>query len=151
MDDLQVLQALWHLGLIPPHQVPEYTQLLIEAGVDDPGLYTLVGLSEPTYWDVKPLLAQIFRRANLASLSEEQAWWILIRNSAHRILAGKTDLREAAKEIADCCQALHYPDVLLSMYNLWDDYDPSPERKGLFDKEIHQEAAKLLSESEKHI
>ncbi len=140
---IQVLQARWQLGLIQPHQVPAFAMQLLEQGEEDITIAALAALEEPTYWYIQPLIAQAIRRANLPPLTDEQAWWILITDAARRIVSGDVQPFEGANEIARCCRDMKYPDFLIEMYNLWDEYNPTECDR--FNEKIREEAAALLA------
>ncbi len=145
MTSLLILQARWQLGFIQPHQVPAFAMQLLEQGEDDIAIAELATLDEPTYWYVKPLIAQALRTAKLPPLTNEQAMWVLVKDAAHRIVSGEVPPFEGAREIADVCVELRYPDALLGIYNLWDEYKQGEHDQ--FDEEIREEAATLLAHS----
>ena len=147
IDPLTLAQARWQAGDLLSTDLSDVATNLIQAGHDCPALWELASTDRSDLpWDGPPLFERAMRELGRESLSVEDAAVVVVaRGAAAECLAGQITPRELAVRVYDLACAADYPDQLMELYDLDDEYGA-----GGVTKTISTAAPSMLPERSSH-
>ena len=95
------LRAHWELRRLPPENLPDIAAQLLGAGFDGPSIRELAGLVRPSRSEVEALADAAFEEAGAEHLGPVEAAWVVAREVASAIVAGKIPPHQGARDIAN--------------------------------------------------
>jgi hypothetical protein len=135
------------LGYMDAQATVDAAAELLARGIETDSIVYLAGLlRNPNPWEVDSLAAKAIVDMGLAGMTVDHACWIVVCDTAQRIMAGTINPRVGAGIIWSHASDLDYPDILGSFGYLWSDYGEDPSATAWFDSNIIAQAAKLVAE-----
>jgi hypothetical protein len=119
--DIDLVQAQWLMGLLPPEQIPEFGAQAMMQGFDGPNILELASFHRPNRWDIKPeVFDGALREMGRAPISDGQAVLVLSRLPSRRFLRDEIDLDRFEVEIRELADLMEAPDRLRKLCScLW--------------------------------
>lgn len=123
IDPLTLTQARWQAGGLLSTDLSDVAADLIQAGYDCPAFWELASTDRSDLpWEGPPLFERAIRELGQESLSVEDATVVMARGAAAECLAGQITPRTLAARVYDLACAADYPDQLMELYGLDDEY-----------------------------
>ena len=134
---------------LPSSELPELAVGALEAGFDSPALRQLAGELDPTWADSGPLFDRILLDLGITPLPRPEAADALARHYASQIVSGAVTPYEGASRIwwdvanecSDDPERWEQYSVFVGLGSEWEDHPP---RRVDYERDIRDEAAKLL-------
>jgi len=144
---IELAQALYRLGRLPPDTLGALGVELLTSGIDSPGVRELAWLSESATWaEVGKLFDRVLEELGKAPISERAAAYVVAEVAARDIVAGRTTPYEGAARIAyTSWHAAGMPDELTGFYFWADEWEDHPEYRDACEQDIRREAQLFLA------
>jgi hypothetical protein len=143
---LQVAEALYYLGHLPPERVGAVGAALLSDGHDTPAIRELAGVSGRATWrELGDLFDRVLGDLGRSPLTDRDAAYQLAKCAAHAITTGEVTPYEGAAQIAYACyHAAGQPEDLRGFYYWADEWEDHPEYRAACEKDIQREAEEFL-------
>jgi hypothetical protein len=148
--DLEVAEALWILGLLDLHLLPQVAAKALENGTDTPALRQLAGLTTSEVGDVEKLFSKTLRELDRQPLTPRDALSRYAVAISKDIVSGRQDPFSGARKI--------WKATLQVEDHTFHDFDPfiyacseyaaRPQDRAFFSTEIMKEAARVVERNE---
>lgn len=119
--DRELVEAKLALELIPSAEMPKMAQDALEAGFDSPAVLRLAVLEQPTYFEVRDVLAQAVKDLGLSQLTKSEAALRIAKWLAKEVLSSGKDPLSCIQEFQRLWICAGYPRELSSVGNLDDE------------------------------
>jgi hypothetical protein len=143
--EIDLAQALWCLGQLPPEDIPEIACQALERGFDSPTIRKLAGLHKPVASDIGDLFDRAMIEMGRKPLSKKAAGLLIAKDIAAQIVRGQIDPYQGAREIWwEIWNECERPEELKAFVGLADGYEDEPSHREQYRNDIVAEAKKLL-------
>ena len=144
-DRARSIFACEQMGLIPPHELPEFATELLVLGYDSPSLRELAGLPKGDRSDAAERWETVREELGIPREAGEAAPRFLLQYWAREITEGRLDVLQGSKLMLRVGWfPLGQPKELNLLRNLLDDWDEIPRLRNQIAPELHVFARELL-------
>lgn len=144
-DRARAIFACEQMGLVPPHELPEFATELLVLGYDSPSLRELAGLPKGDRSDAAELWETVREELSTPREAGEQAPRFLLQHWAREITEGRLDVLQGSRLMLRVGWfPMGQPKELEQLWNLLDDWDEIPRLRGQIASELFVFAKELL-------
>ena len=148
--DINSAAAQWILGIIPNEQLPEIAMSAIEAGIDEPLLYTLANMRGNEVEKAAGVFVQILGNLGLNKVTKNESMLIYATDISRLILEKKIEPYTGAKNIWRAALKNfdnNFHDVDPFIYAA-SEYEDRPQDRKFFSKAILVEAQNFIDRTQ---
>jgi hypothetical protein len=144
-DRARSIFACEQMGLIPPHELPDFATELLVLGYDSPPLRELAGLPKGDRSDAAELWETVREELDIPREADEAAPRFLLKHWAREITDGRLDVLQGSRLMLRVGWfPLGQPKELNLLWNLLDDWDEIPRLRDQIASELLVFARELL-------
>jgi len=139
---MNLVQALWVLGLLGAERLPEVAIDALEEGIDSPALRMLAGLVKNEIPEAATIFSRALKELGFPELSRRDAVRVYAIAVSEQILNGKISPLDGANKLWDASIRVKDPDFheLDTFIYAAGELPSRPEEQDFFDNEILKEA-----------
>jgi hypothetical protein len=146
MNNSDTIEARWILGLIPPEELPDAAQTLLNCGVDGDSLFELTNSRGADSSVLTGLFKIWLSSVGRGAMSKREAMRVYTRDVSKQISQGHIEPYAGARDIWDVSLILNdteFHEVDAFIYAA-SEYEDRPSDRSSFEKEIVKEASRWV-------